>query len=365
MSPLGAKLKATPAKSDNNAGQCPHCKTHLARIAELQARLTQCSDTFSQTVSQIKNSQKAKARVEEMDERFIEQCVRAKVDAETELQEKSHQFAEQIAALKTQALAKINLCAKQIAQMKQQRASLEQKLNELAQKAGKDKSNYQQAINQLKTQAQQKLSAINEQTQKQQLALNDKVKQLEQTIQNLAGQLENQQIQADAIIAEKEKLHRQQLTELKQQHEQNTTQLNAQLGNKLQTQEQELSRIKAALNQANEQISANARKAARAEELNERLLQQCNMAKLGADTEISEKAKEFARQISHLKTDATKKLTAISTENTKIKKAAQNALQKASQRIKTLEHAISCLNATASSIESPDIAVEPIESQQV
>jgi hypothetical protein len=95
MSPLDAKLKATQLKSDNNRGQCPHCKTHLARIAELQTRLAQCSDTFSQAISQIKNSQKAKARVEEMDERFIEQCVRSKVDAENELQKKNHQFAEQ------------------------------------------------------------------------------------------------------------------------------------------------------------------------------------------------------------------------------------------------------------------------------
>lgn len=365
MSSSGIKRKSEASKSDNNADQCPHCKNHLARIAQLQARLNQCSETFSQAVSQIKTSQKVKARVEEMDERFIEQCVRAKVDAENELQKKSHLFADQIAGLKTQAQQKINLCARQIAQLKQQNATLQQKLSETVQQAGKDKSNYQQAISQLKAQAQQKLQAINEQSQKQQLALGDRVKQLEQTIRNLAGQLENQQIQSEANTAEKEKLHRQQLAELKQQHEQDITQVNVQSGKKLQEQDEELLRLKSELAQANEQIAANIRKAARAEELNERLLEQCNMAKLGADAEINEKTKEFALQISNIKTDAAQRLSSISTENTKIKKAAQNALQKASQRIKALEHAITCLNATASSIELNDITLEPIESQQI
>lgn len=363
MSPSDAKPKAASAKSDNDAGQCPHCKKHLARIAQLQARLDQCSDTFSQTVSQIRNSQKAKARLEEMDERFIEQCVRAKVDAENELQKKSHQFTNQIKALKTQAQTKINLCARQIAQMKQQKTTLEQKLGEIAQKADKDKSNYQQVIEQLKTQARQKLSATNEQAQKQQLALNDKVKQLENSVQNLTSRLEDQQIQTDTLIDEKEKLHRQQLQELRQQHKQKIIQLNTQHEKKLQEQTQELLRIKAELEQANELTSANARKAARAEELNERLLEQCKMAKLGADAEISEKAKEFVLQTNNIKADAAKKLNAASAENTKIKKAAQNALQKASQRIKTLEHAIGCLNATACSIESPGSTSGSFESQ--
>lgn len=315
-------------QSDNNYGQCPNCTNHLAKIAHLQNQLNELSNAFAQAVSQLKSSQKLKNQAAELDERFIEQCVREKTQAQAELQKATLQCNDQLAKLKASAQSKINQLNQQISHLTQQAMSYEQKVNEQNQK----NSELQHAMTQLRAQANQKIQALNANAQTQQSVLNNRIQQLEQMV--------SQKAQSD-------QQYQQQLIQLKQRYEQKINQNNTQIYG----QQQELEKLKTELAQANEEIAAKARLASRAEELNARLLEQCRMAKLGADTVVNDTAKAFKDSYAKLKTEATDKLGMAAEQNMKIKTAAQQALQKANQRIKILEQTISNLQNTASMIE--------------
>lgn len=329
--------------SYNTLGNCPNCESYIAKVAQLQNQLSELSNAFAQAVAQIKNSQKLKTRAIELDEQFIEQCVREKTDALAQVQNISLQSAQQIAKIKAESESKISQLTQQISQLRQQIFLSEQKLNEQNQK----NTVQQQMVTQLKNQYQQKLQAFNAAFQQQQAALNEKINELQQANTQLSEQIQFQREQAAANKNDMENSYRQQFANLKKQFEQKVTQLNIQNT----AVQQELIKTKAELAQSNEQIAVKTRMAARAEELNARLTEQCNMAKLGADTTVKETTKAFTIQYNKLKTEATDKLKTASEQNMKIKAAAQQTIQKAAERIRNLEQTINNLKTTASLIE--------------
>lgn len=345
------KTQQKTFSSDNNQNRCPNCANHIARIADLKGQVSELSNAFAQAVSQIKNNQKLKNRAAELDERLIEECVRAKTDAQTELNTVKRQYAEQSAKLKNEAQSKINQLTGQNTQLKQQLNSTVQKYNELNQRTQTDRAAQQQLLIQIKTQAQKKIQDLKNNSLKQQAAFTERIQYLEQTVSKLTEQIEVLQTQTAAQKAQSDHIHQQQLIQLKQKYEQKIIQLNSKADTQIQAQQQELAKLKNDLNQAIEQISVKARQAARAEELNARLLEQCNMAKLGADTAISEHTKNFTVKFNKFKTETADKLTKASEQNVKIKNSAQQALEKAAQRIQTLEHTLNNLRISASLIE--------------
>jgi len=286
-------------------------------------------EQFSQAIDQFRERSRLKAQD---DEQIIEHLSRAKSEANAQLQRTTQHYTKLLEKLKTQAQIKIDDLAKQANSLRQQLCrqaeDYEKKLAEVTEHSRYNTAQYEQIITRLKNETSEKIRRVQAGTKK------DK-----------------------AIISKNKELQRENLR-LKQQYEQKLKQLNEAARQKLQSQAQELTKVKDRLAHLSQQIIDSERAKSRAEELNNRLVEQCKMAKAGADAEIEMKIKDFAKKIADLKSEFNIKMKSFAEQSTRLRTQAQNtiaklkkdsqdqqaryadALEKANDRIKAFEQAV-------------------------
>jgi len=336
---------------------CDNCRLLEAKVRRLQERLELESRRFSEAIGQLTSSSRAKLRVEQLDERFIEQCVRAKTQAEVELAEKSKFHLAQVEKIKADAQNKNNELAREANklrhQLNEQAGEHQRRLAEVAENARHDAARYEQIITALKAQASQKIKQTVSQVQQQYATLLDKARHLEQQNLRLRQEFQKRLSQAASELEQKSQAYQQTTAHLKQQYEQSITAINNQAECRLREKEQQIASMRTQLEQAGEQATAIAREKARAGQLNQRLIEQCRMAKAGADVEIEMRTKELTEGVAQLKGQAASRLAVLADENSKLKAQVQqavarlkehaDALNRANVRIKSLEHIVTDL----------------------
>jgi hypothetical protein len=349
------------AQKPQNVNECPRCRALQSRIRRLESELELKSQEFSKAVTQMMTNQQAKVQAEKLNEKFIEQCVRDKTESQIELKKQTRLFAAKIEQIKVQAQNKYNELARHINQLKQQMAErteeYKKRIAEVTQNSQHDSHRYEQIITRLKAESRQQIEAAVAQTRQEFSSLVDKAKQLEQ--QNLLQKEDFQKRLSQANDEFKQKLqdYEQTIGHLKQQYEQSIEGLNKRADKALQEKDEQIASLKEQLERVGDKITSSAREKSRAEQLNQRLLEQCRMAKAGADVEIEMRTKEYMENVAMLKGKATSKLQSLADENARLKAQAEQvaaefrdnagALNRANLRIKSLECALEELKNTA------------------
>jgi chromosome segregation ATPase len=331
-----------------------------SRLRQLETELDLKSRQFSKAIEQLTMNQRAKVRAEQLDERFLEQCVRAKTESEIELKRQAGLFAAKFEQIKAEAQKKNNELARQVNQLRcqltERTEDCKNQISQVTQNARHDTARYEQIITKLKAESCQKIEAAVEQTRREYSTLIDKAKHLEQQNLRLKQEFQKRLSQATEEMKQKSQAYEQAIARLKQQYEQTITSLNSRADQRLREKDEQITNIKEQLTRLNDKITAGAREKSRVEQLNQRLLEQCRMAKAGADVEIEMRTKECKESVARLKGQATSKLRALADENTRIKTQAQqavtelrnhaDALNRANVRIKSLERAMAELRGT-------------------
>jgi DNA repair exonuclease SbcCD ATPase subunit len=353
------------APKPHDANKCPHCRVLQARLQQLEGELDLKSRQFSRAVAQLKTNHRAKARAEQLDERFVEQCIRAKTESEIELARQSRLFAAKVEKIKAEAQNKNNELAHEVNKLRRQLTerteACQKQIAEVTRNAGHDAARYEQIITKLKTESSQKAEAAVAQTRQEYVSLIDKVKHLEQQNIRLRNEFQKHLSRLTGELKQKSQAYEQTIARLKQQYEQTITGLNSRTDRVMQEKDERIVSIKEQLARVGDKITASAREKSRAEQLNQRLLEQCRMAKAGADVEIELRSREFTENAARLRSQATSKLQALADQNTKLKAQAQqtvtrlrdyaDALNRANVRIKSLERAMAEMRG--STISSP------------
>ncbi|MBN1796528.1 MAG: hypothetical protein JW804_07640 [Sedimentisphaerales bacterium] len=302
-----------------------------------------CMDSFSEAIEQLRRNSQVKVQAAQNEEQLIGDFVRAKTEAERQLHQTAQYYNGLLEKVKTKAQTKINELAKHInsirQQLRQQKEEYEKKLAQVTDNAGHDAARYEQIITKLKIETSEKIK-----------------------------QAKAEAIKDCASNSQQMEVLRKQNAQLKQQYEQNLKYLNEQSKQKLQQQAEELAKVKAELEREKKGISQNVRAKSRAEELNNRLVEQCRMAKTGADTEIEERTKDFAEKIARLKSESTIQLKSYADQSSmlrmqakstiaKLKKDAErqqaqyaDALNKANATIKSLQETINRMKTVSAGI---------------
>lgn len=344
-----------------NVKECPHCRVLKSRLSQLEAELELKSREFSNAVTRMMTNQQAKEQAEQLDEKFIEQCVRAKVQSETELKKRTSLFAAKIEQIKAQAQKKYNDLIRQInllrRQMAEQREEYKKRIIEVTQNSQHDSARYEQIITKLKAESRQQTEVAVAQTRQEFSSFIDKARQLEQENLQQKEDFKKHLAQANDEFTKKSRDYEQEIENLKQQYEQSIENLNKRTDKALQEKDEQITSIKGQLARVGDKITSSARQKSRAEQLNQRLLEQCRMAKAGADVEIEMRTKEYTEKVAMLKGRAASKLQSLVDENARLKTQVQQvaaefrdnagAMNRANLRIKSLENALQELKNTA------------------
>jgi chromosome segregation ATPase len=349
------------APKPQDINKCPQCRALQSRLRQLESELDLKSQEFSKAVTQMTTNQQAKMQAEKLNEKFIEQCVREKTESQIELKKQTRLFAAKIEQIKVQAQNKYNELARHINQLKRQMTErteeYKKRIAEVTLNSQHDSARYEQIITKLKTESCQQIEAAIAQTRQEYSSLVDKTRQLEQ--QNLRQKEEFQKSlsQANDELKLKSQDYEQTIEHLKQQYEQSVADVNKRADGLLHERDQQIASLKEQLERVGDKITSSAREKSRAEQLNQRLLEQCRMAKTGADVEIEMRTKEYAEKVALLKGRATSKLQSLADENARLKAQAEQvaaefrdnagALNRANVRIKSLERALEELKNTA------------------
>ncbi len=342
------------------SNSCGNCRLLQSRVHQLKAELDLKSRQFSQAVAQLKMNHRAKTRAEQLDERFIEQCVRAKTESEIELDRQSRLFAAKVEKIKAEAQSKNNELAREVNKLRrhltERTEAYQKQIAEVTRNAQHDAARYEQIVTKLKTESSQKVEAAVAQTRQEYASLIDKVKRLEQQNLRLRNEFQKRLFQATGELKQKSQAYEQAIARLKQQYEQAIAGLNSRADQVMREKDEQIASIKEKLTQVGDKITASAREKSRAEQLNQRLLEQCRMAKAGADVEIELRSREFTENVARLKGQATSKLQSLADQNTRLKAQAQqavtrlrdyaDALNRANVRIKSLERALAELRSS-------------------
>ncbi len=335
-------------------GSCNNCRLLQSRLRQLEAELDLKSRQFSEAISQLTMNQRAKARAEQLDGRFLEQCVRAKTESEIELNRQSILFAAKVEKIKAEAQNKNNELARNVNQLRRQLAErtedCKKQITEVTRNAQHDAARYEQIITKLKAESSQKIEAAVTQTRQEHSALIDKVKQFEQQNTQLRHEFQKRLSHAAAEFKQKSQAYEQTTARLKQQYEQAIAGLNNRTDQALREKDEQIANMKEQLARVGDKITTSAREKSRAEQLNQRLLEQCRMAKAGADVEIEMRTKEITENVTRLKSQAASKLQAFANQNVRLKTQARqavtrlkdhtDALNRANVRIKSLERVL-------------------------
>ncbi len=349
------------APKAHDVNECPNCRVLQSRLRQLESELDLKSREFSKAVTQIMTNQQAKAKAEQLDEKYIEECVRAKTESEIELKKRTRLFAAKIEQIKAQAQNKFNELARQINQLRRQMTErteeYKKRIAEVTQNSQHDSTRYEQIITRLKAESCQQIEAAVTQSRQEYSTLIDKTRQLEQQNFRQKEEFQKRLSQAFDEFKQKSQDYEQTIERLKQQYEQSVDNLNKRADKTLQEKDRQIASIKEQLTRVGDKITSSTRQKSRAEQLNQRLLEQCRMAKSGADVEIEMRTKEFTEKVALLKGRATSKLQSFADENARLKAQAQQfaaefrdnagALNRAKVRIKSLEHALEELKNTA------------------
>jgi hypothetical protein len=347
------------------SNSCGNCRLLQSRVHQLKAELDLKSREFSEAITQIMTNQQAKAQAEQLDERFIEQCVRAKTESELELKRQSSLFAAKVEKIKAESQSKNNELANEVnksrRQLTERTETCQKQIAEVTRNAQQDAARYEQIITKLKAESSQKIKTAIAQTRQEYSSLVDKAKRLEQQNHQLRGEFQRRLSQATGELKQKSQVYEQTIERLKQQYEQAIAGLNNRADQMMREKNEQIASIKEQLTRVGDKITASAREKSRAEQLNQRLLEQCRMAKAGADVEIELRSREFTENVARLKGQATSKLRALANQNTKLKAQTQqavarlkdhaDALNRSNVRIKSLERALAEMRG--STISSP------------
>ncbi len=344
-----------------DVNECPRCRVLQSRLRQLESELEMKSQEFSRAVTQIMTNKQAKAKAEQLDEKFIEECVRAKTESQIELKKRTGLYSAKIEQIKVQAQNKFNELARHINQLKRQMVErteeYKKQIAEVTQNSQHDSTRYEQIITRLKAESRQQIEAAVMQTRQECSTLIDKARQLEQ--QNLRQKEEFQKslLQAQDEFKQKSQDYEQSIESLKQQYKQAVDDLNNRAEEALQEKDEQIASIKEQLARVGDKITSSTRQKSRAEQLNQRLVEQCRMAKAGADVEIEMRTKEYSEKVALLKGRAASKLQFLADENARLKAQTEQiaaefrdnagALNRANVRIKSLERAMEELKNTA------------------
>jgi hypothetical protein len=342
------------APKPQDINECSHCRALQSRLRQLESELDLKSREFSKAVTQMMANQQAKAQAEKLNEKFIEQCVRDKTESQIELKKQTRLFTAKIEQIKIQAQNKYNEMARHINQLKRQTAErteeYKKRIAEVTQNSQHDSNRYEQIITRLKTESRQQIDDAIAKTRREYSSLIDKTGQLEQKNLRQKEDFQKRLSQADNELKQKSKDYERKIESLKQQYEQSVEDLNKRADRVLQEKEQQIASLKEQLVRVGDKITSSAREKSRAEQLNQRLLEQCRMAKAGADVEIEMRTKEYTEKIALLRGRATSKLQSLIDENARLKAQAEQvaakfrdnsgAMNRANVRIKSLESAL-------------------------
>lgn len=329
---------------------CQNCRLLGARVRQLESQLDSMSQQFSQAVSQLSSNKRAKERAEHLDERFIEQCVRAKTETEIELNRQSGIWTARVEKIKSQARDKHNELMREVNQLRKQQVESAQEykkqIDEVIKNARLDAQKYEEIITKLKDESSKQVETAVLQTRQEYSTLSDKAKKLEQQNLQLRNEFQRRLGQAAAELKQKSQAWEQATRQLMQKHQQ-----------EINAKDRLIEQLREQLTGLNEKITAGGREKARAEQLNQRLLEQCRMAKAGADVEIEMRTKQITDNVAKLKGQATSKLRAYADQNTKLRSQAQqvitrlkdqaDALNRANVRIKSLEQTLAEMKTAA------------------
>ncbi|MFA5422506.1 MAG: hypothetical protein WC374_01440 [Phycisphaerae bacterium] len=331
------------AKISQEEKSCQNCRLLGARIKQLESQLDSMSQQFSQAVSHLASNKRVKERAEHLDERFIEQCVRAKTETEIELNRQSAIWAARVEKIKSEARDKNSELMREVNRLRQKQAELTQEykkqIDEVVKNARLDAQKYEQIITKLKAESSKQVESAVLKTRQEYSTLSDKVKNLEQQNLNLRNEFQRRLGQATAELKQKSQAWEQATKQLMQKHRQ-----------EISEKDRQIAGIEEQFAELNDKVTAGEREKSRAQQLNQRLLEQCRMAKAGADVEIEMRTKQITDNVSKLKGQATSKLRAYAEQNTKLRSQTQqvitrlkdqaDALNRASVRIKSLEQTL-------------------------
>lgn len=351
-------------------GYCSSCASLRNQLLQLQNQSAVRSEEFSEAIGQLGRNRKAKVRAENLDERLLEQYIRAKTDAESELQTKTKIYTATLEKIKSASQVKTNGLSKTVNKLRhelsEQNSRCEEKISQIAENSRLDAQRYETIITRLKTQtaehvntakveADRMVSEVKASTAARYSHLPAAIAKLEQQNRQLITQFEQLKINSDELLRKKEHTYQKHLSDIKAEYEQKTTFLNSQVHQRLKSQADELAKTKCELNEVAGQVGSVSKSRVRAEELNQRLLDQCQMAKTGADVEIDLRTKEFTEQLNQLKSHAAQKLKSISGQNTSLKGQARKAItqikQKAEQQQSLYTQALNQANARIKALE--------------
>jgi chromosome segregation ATPase len=350
-SPVPGRANATARPTSDN------CRLLEAKLRRLEEQLQIQSRQFSDAIGKLSANNRAKSRAEQLDERFIEQCVRARTQAEIDLTEKSKLYAAHVEKIKVESQKRNNELAREINKLRQQlneqARENQSRLAQVTQNAQHDAARYEQIITRLKTESAEKLNEAVSQVQQQYSAAADKAKHLEQQNVQLRQEFQKRISQAAGQLKQKSQAYEQAAARLKQQYRQSIAAVNNQAERKLAQKEQEIAAAKTQLDNLREQTSEMSREKARAQQLNQRLSEQCRMAKAGADVEIEMRTRQLNEDVSRVKGQAAQRLALLADENSKLKAQAEqavaklrehaDALNRANMRIRALENVVTDL----------------------
>jgi hypothetical protein len=344
----GGAEQATSSRNTPGAQSCANCRILQSKVQNLESHLQLKSLQFSEAIAQLTSNQRAKSRVQQLDERFIEQCVRAKAEAEIELNNKSKQSASQLEQFKALAIKKNNELLRQVNslrhQLSVQKTDYQSKIAEVAENARHDVTRYEKIINKLKTDLSEAVEIARTEARQEYAGQAEKVKQLEQQNLQLKQEFQKRLGQAATELRQKSQAWEKSATQLKDQYEKKIAAISSQVCKTLTDKDAKSAAIKEQLTQVSEQVAASARAKARAEQLNQRLTEQCSMAKAGADVEIELKTKKFAENIACFKGQATAKLKALVDQNARLKAQAEQAMSRLKDHAGALRKANTRIN---------------------